>query len=99
MTAPDASPAPPDDSLAALIRQRVSALLSALSGEAVEGLHPVVMREVERALLGTVLEHAGGHRGEAARLLGLHRNTLRLRLRATGLESVRPRHSRRRSRP
>jgi DNA-binding protein Fis len=80
---------PPDSfqgvPLGELIRWRVESLLTTLSGEPVEGLHPVVMREVERSLLSTVLAHTQGRREDAARILGIHRNSLRLRLRALGL--------------
>ena len=74
-----------DIPLGDVIRGQVEGLLSRLSGEPVEGLHPVMMREVERSLLQTVLTHTNGHKEQAARILGLHRNTLRLRLAALGL--------------
>ena len=86
-----------DDSLASVVRVRVRALLQSLGHGNIEGVYPVVMREVERSLLETVLTHADGSRSEAARILGLHRNSLRLRLRATGLEPARPRRSSRSS--
>lgn len=90
-----AGPRPSDDeSLASLLRHRVETLLSQLAGTAIEGLYPVVMREVERSLLETVLHHTGGKREQAARILGLHRNSLRLRLRAVGLATT-PRRKRR----
>jgi len=81
----------PDASLADVVRVRVLALLEALGLGNVEGVYPVVMREVERALLEAVLAQVGGSRTEAARVLGLHRNSLRLRLRATGLAPPAPR--------
>jgi Fis family transcriptional regulator len=83
-----------DESLALVLRRRVEALLSQLAGTEVEGLYPVVMREVERSLLETVLAHTGGQREAASRILGLHRNSLRLRLRAVGLAAP-PRRRRR----
>lgn len=83
---PDPSRAHDDEALSLILRRRVERLLTELDGTRVEGLYPVVMREVERSLLETVLDHVGGRREEAARILGLHRNSLRLRLRATGLD-------------
>jgi DNA-binding protein Fis len=74
-------------SLGEIVRLRVEHLLAQLSAEQVEGLHPVILREVERALLETVLTHTAGHRERAAQILGLHRNSLRLRLEAVGLDA------------
>jgi DNA-binding protein Fis len=74
-----------EESLAEVLRRRVRRLLAELEGSRVEGLYPVVMREVERSLLETVLAHTSGRREQAAEILGLHRNSLRLRLRALGL--------------
>lgn len=71
------------------VRDRVRELLRTHPANHLEGLYPALMRDVERTLLETVLEHVQGHRQEAARILGLHRNTLRLRLRATGLDAAR----------
>lgn len=89
----------PEESLAELLRRRVERLLSELSGTQIEGLYPVIMREVERSLLQTVLVHTGGAKERAAEILGLHRNSLRLRLRAMGLAAEPPlkRRPRRRS--
>ena len=83
-------------SLAEVLRARVERLLAQLAGTKVEGLYPVVMREVERALLATVLAHTQGRKEDAARILGLHRNSLGLRLRAVGLEAT-PKRRRRRA--
>lgn len=80
-----------DESVPAIrtfVRDRVRELLQTHSIDHVEGLYPALMRDVERSLLDTVLEHVEGHRQDAARILGLHRNTLRLRLRATGLDDA-----------
>ncbi len=75
-----------DHSLGALVSARIERLLTELGEGQVEGLHPVVMREVERALVETVLRHTGGHRERSALLLGLHRNSLRQRMRVLGLD-------------
>jgi len=75
-----------EEGLSELLRRRVLRLLDELGGGAVEGLYTVVMREAEKGLLQAALERAGGRRERAAALLGLHRNSLRRRLRETGLE-------------
>lgn len=79
----DSSPA-----LETFLRDRVRELLRTVPANRLEGLYPAIMRDVERTLLDEVLAHAGGCRQDAARILGLHRNTLRLRLRATGLDDA-----------
>ncbi len=78
-----------DDTLGALVGARIERLLGELPDGSVEGLHPVVMREVERAVLEAVLRHTRGRRESAARILGLHRNSLRQRLRALELDADR----------
>jgi two-component system nitrogen regulation response regulator GlnG len=44
-----------------------------------------VHRHVDRSLLARALEHTGGNQRDAARLLGISRQTLRTRLRSLGL--------------
>lgn len=83
-------------SMEQLVRLRLTSLLDRLGKEPI-GLHALVMGEVERGLVGLILERCKGHRGQAAELLGLHRNTLRLRVHELGLESrpkARPRKRR-----
>jgi DNA-binding NtrC family response regulator len=47
------------------------------------------LREVEAAHVRRVLEHTKGHMGEAAAILGVHRNTMTMKVREHGLD-VRP---------
>jgi DNA-binding protein Fis len=67
-------------SIEELIRARLTLMLERLGVEQVADLHALVIREVERGLFSLVLERCNGNRGEAARQLGLHRNTLRQKL-------------------
>jgi two-component system nitrogen regulation response regulator GlnG len=46
----------------------------------VNDLYDRFLKATEPALLRTTLQHAGGQRGEAARILGIHRETLRDKL-------------------
>jgi DNA-binding protein Fis len=71
------SPEELDPGLRALIRQRLTPDASDLYVE----LH----REIDRTFLTLVLEHTQGNQRQAARLLGIARQTLRLKLRELGL--------------
>jgi two-component system response regulator HydG len=46
------------------------------------------LQDVEARHIARVLRHTGGHMGEAAELLGVHRNTLTRKVRAAGLPEV-----------
>src|SRR5215470_3138511 len=63
-----------------VVRQRV--------GPGVRDLYAQAHRELDRLLLPAVLEHARGSRHQAALLLGIARQTLRLKLRDLGLLPV-----------
>jgi two-component system nitrogen regulation response regulator GlnG len=63
--------------LGAFITQRLGADTSELYAE--------THRQVDRLLLGLVIEHTHGNIQQAARLLGIARQTLRLKLRELGL--------------
>jgi two-component system response regulator HydG len=47
------------------------------------------LREVEGLHIAQVLRHTGGHMGEAARILGIHRNTMTAKVREHGLDAER----------
>jgi two-component system nitrogen regulation response regulator GlnG len=49
-------------------------------------IYAKIMEAVERVLLGRVLQQTHGHQAKASEILGLHRATLRQKLRALGLE-------------
>ena len=53
------------------------------------GLHRRVLREVERSLIGIALGATRGNQLRAAVLLGLHRNTLRKKIRDLDIDAVR----------
>jgi len=76
----DAVHAPPQNAelgLGALIQQRLTADASDLYAE--------IHREVDRICLTLVLDHVQGRQHQAARLLGIARQTLRVKLRELGL--------------
>jgi two-component system nitrogen regulation response regulator GlnG len=84
-------------SLGELVRLKMVQLLNRLGSHRAPDLYHRVIEEVERALLVEVMSRVGGRQCEACQILGLHRNTLRLRLRALGLlrprATARPRRS------
>ena len=51
-----------------------------LDGEPPHGVYDMVIGQVERVLLTTMLERTNGNQTHAADLLGLNRNTLRAKL-------------------
>ena len=71
----------PDLGLEAYISQRL--------GPDARDLHAEAHRELDRLLLPRVLEYTNGNQHQAARLLGIARQTLRQRLRDLGLHVAR----------
>ncbi len=63
------------------IRRRIDVFYGQLRGHSASGLYDVVMREVERPLIASVLARARGVRADAARVLGIDRGTLSRRIR------------------
>jgi len=53
-------------------------------------VHHYVIASVERPLIEKALTRTGGNQVAAARILGMHRNSLRARMRALGIKPVKP---------
>jgi Fis family transcriptional regulator len=51
-----------------------------LDGEMPHGIYDMVIGHVERALLASIMDRAGGNQTQAADMLGMNRNTLRTKL-------------------
>ena len=66
--------------LDALVEQWTRDQLSTVGVVSLTDLHDRLINATEPALLRVVLEHTGGNRAAAAQLLGMHRGTLRDRL-------------------
>jgi Fis family transcriptional regulator len=64
------------------VRAAVRAYLRNMAGQDVQALHRLVMEEVERPLIETVLESTRNNQSVAARILGISRSTLRKKLAA-----------------
>jgi Fis family transcriptional regulator len=83
-----AVPEQPDrqgDTLREAARRAVQKYLDDMGDHDTDGLHQLVMAEVEEPLLAAVLEHAGGNQTRAASILGISRSTLRKKLGHYGL--------------
>jgi DNA-binding NtrC family response regulator len=58
-----------------------------VSNYAIEGeWHRCAIEPVERAVIARALRECGGNQSQAAQLLGLHRNTLRAKIRELGID-------------
>jgi len=69
------------ESIRAFIDQMVDSFVSAKGPEEdLEGLHSLVMESVESRLIQMVLKKCHGNKARAAKILGLHRNTLAQKL-------------------
>jgi two-component system, NtrC family, nitrogen regulation response regulator GlnG len=56
--------------------------------ENLETLYSDLLAAIEPSLFQVVLKHTGGNRAKAAEMLGIHRGTLRDRLRAYGIDDA-----------
>lgn len=92
---PNASPAPADGAVPASGTQTLGdcmalnarRYLADLNGTPCrEGLYARMLREIEPPLLREVLAWSGGNQSRAAEILGIHRATLRKKLRDLGLD-------------
>jgi Fis family transcriptional regulator len=71
--------------LADCVRRTLNRYIKDLEGEQPNGLYDMVLQNVERSMLETVLKHADGNQTIAAAMLGINRNTLRRKLTEYGL--------------
>ena len=56
-----------------------------LDGEPPHGIYDMVIGNVERSLIVSVMERVGGNQTQAADMLGMNRNTLRSKLSKYGI--------------
>ena len=68
--------------------QAVRRYLSDLDGSDADDVYEVVLREMEIPLFIEVLQHCEGNQSRAAAMLGIHRATLRKKLREYGLMPI-----------
>jgi two-component system nitrogen regulation response regulator GlnG len=80
-SAPDAGSAALGEPAAGDLQRLLDALLPGADGH----LYEKVLEVVDRIVLERVLHHTRGNQSQASELLGLHRSTLRLKLKSLGL--------------
>jgi len=80
------SPGSTETSLRAAVGEWASEAIGRLESDPSADLHSRFLKAAEPALLRVVLEHTGGNRAKASELLGIHRATLRERMREYGIE-------------
>ncbi|MCU0766663.1 MAG: DNA-binding transcriptional regulator Fis [Gammaproteobacteria bacterium] len=68
------------DPLRECVREALGNYLEHLNGHKVHNLYDLVLAEVEKPLLETVMHHTRGNQTHAAALLGMSRSTLRKKL-------------------
>ncbi|MEO1337087.1 MAG: helix-turn-helix domain-containing protein, partial [Myxococcota bacterium] len=89
-TSPPPSQAPlpePANSLEAVVLARLRAYAQRLQGYHAADMYALIMPQLERPLMRVAMELARGRQNHAADMLGIHRNTLRTKLRALGLSA------------
>mgnify|MGYP000497986420 CR=1 FL=1 len=59
------------------VRLSISKYLQQIEGANISNIYDLVLAEVEKPLLETIMLHTRGNQSKAARWLGLSRNTLR----------------------
>ncbi|ESQ15058.1 MAG TPA: Fis family transcriptional regulator [Chromatiaceae bacterium] len=70
------------------VRSAIRYYLNSMGGHEVDGLYRMVIDEVERPLIETVLESTNNNQTVAARMLGMSRSTLRKKIK--GLHTNQP---------
>lgn len=63
-----------------LVNTSLEHYFSQLDGEAPSNLYELVLEEMETALLNSVMQYTSNNQSQAAKLLGISRNTLRKKL-------------------
>lgn len=82
---PDAGRAAPKPPLREHVAQSIRRYLRDLDGCDADDLYEIVLREIEIPLFVEVLNHCDGNQSRAAAMLGIHRATLRKKLKDHGI--------------
>lgn len=68
------------------VRKALEKYLADLAGHSAGNLYELMLTEVEKPLLQTVLNHVHGNQTRAAEMLGINRGTLRKKMQQYGIE-------------
>ncbi|MDQ7090782.1 MAG: helix-turn-helix domain-containing protein [Methylococcales bacterium] len=79
-TSPQGQVTPFPIPLSVSVEQAVELYFTQLKGHDTANLYHLVISEVEKPLLATVLKHSGYNQTKAAKILGLSRSTLRKKI-------------------
>ena len=71
--------------IANCIEQNLHQYFRTLDGEPACNVYAMVLRQVEKPMLETVMAQCGGNQSRASAVLGINRNTLRKKLHEHGL--------------
>jgi len=73
--------------LEAIVEMKISRFLDQIGSYYPEDLHSLIMKKVEKPLLGQILRRTGGNQVHASKILGINRNTLRKKMKMYGFSS------------
>jgi DNA-binding protein Fis len=71
-------------SLEAIVELKISRFLDQIGTFYPEDLHSLIIKKVEKPLLGQILRRMGGNQVHASKILGINRNTLRKKMKLYG---------------
>jgi Fis family transcriptional regulator, factor for inversion stimulation protein len=71
--------------IAVCVKRALDRYFADLDGEAAAGIYDMVMNQVERPMLESVMHRTNGNQSHAAQMLGITRNTLRRKLTEHGM--------------
>jgi Fis family transcriptional regulator len=71
-------------SLEAIVEAKICRFLDQIGSYYPEDLHSLIMKKVEKPLLGQILRRTGGNQVHASKILGINRNTLRKKMKLYG---------------
>jgi Fis family transcriptional regulator len=75
-----------DNEMARMVRRAIDGYFRDLDGERAIGVYDMVINCVEKPLLESVLHRVKGNQTDAAKMLGINRNTLRKKMRLHGIK-------------
>lgn len=68
-----------------VVELKISRFLDQLGNLNPENMHNLILSKVEKPLLTQILRRVGGNQVQAAKVLGINRNTLRKKMKSHGL--------------